>query len=93
MDELIKLMVNPSAAFQKASEAQGQPATIGLLAQSMFQVVSLSLSLSRPTSDHRFAGTEYVPGSFNWQLKYCASMRENVKILLCRDSNWVFRDV
>ena len=31
-------MVNPSAAFQKASEAQGQPATIGLLAQSMFQV-------------------------------------------------------
>ena len=39
MDELIKLMVNPNAAFKKASESHGgQQATIGLLAQSMFQV-------------------------------------------------------
>ena len=39
VDELIKLMVNPNAAFKKASESQGgQQATIGLLAQSMFQV-------------------------------------------------------
>ena len=39
VDELIKLMVNPNAAFKKASDSQGgQQATIGLLAQSMFQV-------------------------------------------------------
>lgn len=54
VDELIKLMVNPNAAFKKASESQGgQQATIGLLAQSMFQIggsvaAAARVEVSRP---------------------------------------------
>ena len=52
VDELIKLMVNPNAAFKKASESQGgQQATIGLLAQSMFQV---GLSFICPVRGHNW---------------------------------------
>ena len=66
MEKLLEAMMNPEAAFKRASQ-EGQQATIGLLAQSMFQVIDVCMSweprCALTCKQIALDGSEYAPAS------------------------------